>query len=43
MMKALSKGAKIVQDALSQQGLSFEVVELSSSTRTANDAAETIG
>lgn len=42
-MKALSKSAKTVQEALSQKGLSFEVVELSSSTRTANDAAATIG
>src|SRR3990167_2100002 len=43
MMKVLSKNAKTVQDALFQKGLSFEVVELSSSTRTANDAAATIG
>ena len=42
-MKVLSKNAKTVQDALFQKGLSFEVVELSSSTRTANDAAATIG
>ena len=39
----LSKSAQSVQDALSQKGLAFEVVELSSSTRTANDAAATIG
>ena len=41
--KNLSKSAQCVQDALSQNGLAFEVVELSSSTRTANDAATTIG
>ena len=41
--KNLSKSAQSVQDALSQKGLVFEVVELSSSTRTANDAAATIG
>jgi prolyl-tRNA editing enzyme YbaK/EbsC (Cys-tRNA(Pro) deacylase) len=41
--KNLSKSAQSVQDVLSQKGLSFEVVELSSSTRTANDAAATIG
>jgi prolyl-tRNA editing enzyme YbaK/EbsC (Cys-tRNA(Pro) deacylase) len=41
--KNLSKSAQSVQDALSQKGLTFEVVELSASTRTANDAAATIG
>lgn len=40
--KILSKSAQNVQDALSQKGLSFEVIELSSSTRTANEAAATI-
>ncbi len=35
----LSKSAKTVQDALIQQGLPFNVVELSASTHTANDAA----
>ena len=39
----LSKSAKIVQDALIKKGKSFEVVELSSSTRTAHDAALAIG
>lgn len=39
----LSKSAQKVQDALSTKGLSFEVKELSSSTRTAKDAAHTIG
>lgn len=43
MNKILSKSAQSVQDALSQKDLEFEVVELSSSTRTANDAASTIG
>lgn len=41
--KILSKSAQSVQDALSQKGLAFEVVELLSSTRTASDAATTIG
>ena len=41
--KNLSKTAKVVQDALSKKGLAFEVIELSSSTRTAKDAAETLG
>jgi uncharacterized protein len=38
-LKNLSKSAQSVQDALLQKGLAFEVMELSSSTRTANDAA----
>lgn len=38
----LSKSAKAVQEALVQQGLPFEVVELSASTRTATDAAEAL-
>jgi len=42
-LKNLSKSAQSVQDALLQKGLAFEVMELSSSTRTANDAAATIG
>lgn len=41
--KKLSKSAQSVQEILSQKGLALEVVELSSSTRTANDAAATIG
>jgi prolyl-tRNA editing enzyme YbaK/EbsC (Cys-tRNA(Pro) deacylase) len=41
--KLLSRSAQSVQDALSKKGLSFEVIELSSSTRTSNDAAATIG
>lgn len=39
----LGKSAQTVQDALSKKGLTLEVIELSSSTRTANDAATTIG
>lgn len=41
--KNLSKSAQSVQDVLSKKGLTLEVLELSSSTRTANDAAATIG
>lgn len=41
--KILSKSAQSVQNALSKKGLTFEVIELSSSTRTANDAAASIG
>lgn len=40
---SLSKSAKIVQEALSKKGLEFKVVELSTSTRTANEAAVSIG
>ncbi|MBA3535015.1 MAG: YbaK/EbsC family protein [Tatlockia sp.] len=39
----LSKSAQSAHDALTKKGLGFEVLELSSSTRTANDAATTIG
>lgn len=39
----LSKSAQSVQDALSKKGLKFTVIELSEGTRTANQAAETIG
>jgi prolyl-tRNA editing enzyme YbaK/EbsC (Cys-tRNA(Pro) deacylase) len=42
-MTTLSKSAEIVQRALCEKGLEFEVVELNSSTRTADDAAMTIG
>lgn len=42
-MTTLSKSAAIVQRALSEKGLGFEVLELNASTRTANDAAMTIG
>lgn len=41
--KKLSKSAQSVQDVLSKKSLAFEVMELPSSTRTANDAATTIG
>ncbi|HAT6902722.1 TPA: YbaK/EbsC family protein [Legionella pneumophila] len=40
---ALSKSALKVQEVLSNKGLNFKVIELPSSTRTANEAAETIG
>ncbi len=42
-MTTLSKSAEIVQKALYEKGLEFEVVELNTSTRTASDAAMTIG
>ena len=41
--KILSKSAQSVQQTLAEKGLVFEVSELSSSTRTANDAANSIG
>lgn len=41
--QSLSKSAQTVQNALMQKGLEFKVIELSESTRTANDAANTIG
>jgi prolyl-tRNA editing enzyme YbaK/EbsC (Cys-tRNA(Pro) deacylase) len=43
ILMQLSKSAQRVQDALSKQGLLFEVRELSMTTRTAIDAAATIG
>lgn len=42
-MVTLSKSAEIVQRALCEKGLKFEVLELNASTHTANDAAMTIG
>lgn len=42
-MTTLSKSAETVQRALTEKGMKFEVLELSDSTRTANDAAKTIG
>lgn len=42
-MTTLSKSAEIVQKTLFEKGLEFKVVELNASTRTANDAAMTIG
>lgn len=41
--KTLNKYAQTVQDVLSAQGLEFTVLEFPSSTRTAIEAAETIG
>ncbi|CEK12336.1 Uncharacterized conserved protein [Legionella pneumophila] len=41
--KNLSKSAQIIQDFLSQKGISCDVKELDSSTRTAKDAADTLG
>lgn len=43
MTAKLSKSAQSVQDVLLQHGLEFTVEELSASTRTANDAAASIG
>lgn len=40
---ALSRSADIVQKALFEKGLKFEVIELAATTRTANDAAMAIG
>lgn len=40
---SLSKSAQSVQDALAQKGLTLKVVELSASTRTAQEAATAIG
>ena len=42
-MSELSKTAQRVQDVLSMHHISFKVIELESSTRTANDAAASIG
>ncbi len=43
MNQLLTKSAQSVQDALAAKGLECEVVELSDSTRTAQDAASSIG
>jgi Cys-tRNA(Pro) deacylase len=43
MSKKLSSSAKKVQDALISHGLSCQVLELPSTTRTAQEAAQTIG
>jgi prolyl-tRNA editing enzyme YbaK/EbsC (Cys-tRNA(Pro) deacylase) len=43
MSSELRKSARQVQDFLQNKGFSFEVKELSSSTRTAKEAAESIG
>lgn len=42
-LNSLSKSAQSVQDALAKKGVKFKVVELSASTRTAQEAADTIG
>lgn len=42
-MSSLSKSAQKVQSVLSEKGLAFQVKELSKSTRTAQEAADTIG
>lgn len=42
-MSQLSKGAQKVQIALDAHGLKLEVIELAKSTRTAQDAANTLG
>jgi prolyl-tRNA editing enzyme YbaK/EbsC (Cys-tRNA(Pro) deacylase) len=41
--QSLSKSAQSVQNALDQKGIQTAVVELPASTRTAQDAAQTIG
>lgn len=41
--QTLAKSAQSVQDALAKKGLTCRVVELSASTRTAQDAANAIG
>ena len=40
---SLSQRAQKIQEILAQNGANFKVMELSASTRTANDAASTIG
>jgi prolyl-tRNA editing enzyme YbaK/EbsC (Cys-tRNA(Pro) deacylase) len=42
-MAQLSKSTQRVEEALAQSGLPLQVVELSASTRTAKEAADTIG
>lgn len=41
--KTLSKSAQSVQDTLTQKGITTRVLELPSSTRTAQEAAQSIG
>lgn len=43
MNKSLTKSAQSVQDTLNKKGIECLVIEISSSTRTANDAAIAIG
>ena len=42
-MDILSRSARIIQDVLSEKGINFKVIELSESTRTAQDAANALG
>lgn len=41
--KTLSKSAQVIQDILAQQDIDFQVIELPESTRTAQEAAQSIG
>lgn len=43
MAKELSLSAKKVQDAILTRGLAFDVMELATSTRTAQEAAQAVG
>lgn len=43
MNSELKKSAQRVQDALEKTGLAFKVIQLTSSTRTAQEAADSIG
>lgn len=43
MTNQLSKNATKIQEALAQRGYGFQVVEFSQSTRSAQEAADTIG
>lgn len=42
-METLSRSAQLIQNILAKRGIKFKVIELSASTRTAQDAANTIG
>ena len=42
-MSTLSKSARRVQDYMTDKGFAFEVVELPGSTRTAQEAADSVG
>lgn len=42
-MNTLSKSAQTIQDVLSKHGINFKVIELSSSARTAQEAADALG
>jgi prolyl-tRNA editing enzyme YbaK/EbsC (Cys-tRNA(Pro) deacylase) len=43
MSKDLSSSAQKVQDALNQEGFGHQVIELTDTTRTAQDAALAVG